>query len=71
MPRDATQLRSYVATCEDLLPVHNLYKNHCQLSNDIDNLKSNMRAGLSEEMFRDIISSTKDRKRPCPFTVNQ
>ncbi|KAI8077133.1 hypothetical protein BDF21DRAFT_422142 [Thamnidium elegans] len=71
MPRDATQLRLYVAACEDLLSVHHLYKNHCQLANDIDSLKSNMRAGMSEEIFRELASSTKNRKRPCPFTVNQ
>ncbi|KAG2198484.1 hypothetical protein INT46_003752 [Mucor plumbeus] len=47
MPRDATQLRLYVAACEDLLSVHHLYKNHCQLANDIDSLKSNMRAVLA------------------------
>jgi len=71
MPSDATQLRLYVAACEDLSPIHHLYKNHCQLTNDIDSLKSNMRAGMSEEIFRELASSTKNRKRPCPFTVNQ
>ncbi|KAL7319923.1 phosphatidylserine decarboxylase [Mucor circinelloides] len=71
MPRGATQLRLYVAACEDLLSVHHFYKNHCQLANDIDSLKSNVRAGMSEEIFRELANSTKNRKRPCPFTVNQ
>ncbi|KAI9363832.1 hypothetical protein BD770DRAFT_424749 [Pilaira anomala] len=70
MPRDATQLRLYVAACEDLLSIHHLYKNHCQLANDIDSLKSKMRSGMSEEIIRELFSSNKNRKRPCPLTVN-
>lgn len=71
MPRDATQRRLYVAACEDFLSIHHLYKNHCRLTNDIYSLKSNMRAVMSEEIFRELTSGAKNRKRPCPFTVNQ
>lgn len=40
MSRDATQLRSYLAVCENRLPIHNLYKNHCGVVEDIADLKA-------------------------------
>ncbi|KAG2202307.1 hypothetical protein INT47_010755 [Mucor saturninus] len=43
MPRDATQLRQYATVCENLLPVHHLCRQHCQLSGDVHALKANIR----------------------------
>lgn len=71
MPRDATQLRLFVAVCEGLSPVQYLYKKHCRLSNDLDNLKSKMRVGVSDKIFSEIVGGMKNRKRPCPVLVNQ
>jgi hypothetical protein len=70
MPRNVTQLRSYISVCEDLLPIHNLCRDYCKTAADPTTLQKNIRLGLNDELYSQI-SSTKNRKRPCPFTVNQ
>jgi hypothetical protein len=71
MPRDATQLRSYIATCEDLLPLHDLYKDHCKALDDVTALKMKMGKGIELDIFEDLIDTTLSKKRHCPVIMNR
>ncbi|KAG1084443.1 hypothetical protein G6F42_021781 [Rhizopus arrhizus] len=45
IPRDLTQLRSFLAVAEDLLPIKKLYNDHCRKPDSGLSI-SNIRAGL-------------------------
>jgi hypothetical protein len=71
MPRDMSNIRSYISNCEDLLPLYDLYKNYCKQSDESETLKQKITQGISDAVFKKITNTSKNRKRPCPFIVNQ
>jgi hypothetical protein len=70
MPRDISCMRGYLSVCEDLLPLHNLYKTACCVVDDIESFKEKIRAGMNTPTFKNLIKTSKNRKRYCPFILN-
>ncbi|KAI7905406.1 uncharacterized protein BX663DRAFT_549411 [Cokeromyces recurvatus] len=70
MPRDMSNIRGYISSCEDLLPLCDLYKNYCRKSNEPETLRQKITQGISDAVFKNITNTSKNRKRPCPFIVN-
>lgn len=64
LPRDFTEMRSYIATMEDLLPVIHYYR-RCSTCSDGEWLNINKKKMLEESTFLNIINSGKNKKREC------
>lgn len=69
LPRDFTEMRSYIAVMEDLLPVIHYY-NYCTACSDIKWLNHNKKDMLNESLFLSIISCGKSKKRQCSIVFN-
>ncbi|GAN03601.1 hypothetical protein MAM1_0044d03056 [Mucor ambiguus] len=69
LPRDSTEIRSYVANMEDLLQVVQYYGS-CTECVDPEWLRDNKKAVVHESLFLDLISCGKNKKRSCPIVLN-
>lgn len=70
LPRDVTQMRCYISNCEDLIPLHDIYQEYCK-KGDVEAIKARITPGIDTPTFRALINTTKNRKRNCPFVLNQ
>ncbi|KAK4514191.1 Two-component response regulator SSK1p [Mucor velutinosus] len=68
-PRDATELRSYLANADELLTVAQ-YANHCKVSDDKERLQSMSATTISTPEFERFIASSRDRQRECPIVYH-
>ncbi|KAG2197605.1 hypothetical protein INT47_006668 [Mucor saturninus] len=64
LPKDFTEIRSYVANMDDLLPVLHYYPS-CSNHSDDDFLQTNKRSMMDSSMFEIVANSGKSRKRLC------
>ncbi|CEP16498.1 hypothetical protein [Parasitella parasitica] len=62
LPRDATELRSYLANADELLTAAQ-YASHCKVSNNKERLQSMSAATISTPEFERFIASSRDRQR--------
>lgn len=69
LPRDATELRSYLANADELLTVLQ-YADHCKVSDNKERLKSMSTATIRTPEFERFIASSRDRQRECPIVYH-
>lgn len=67
LPKDFTQIRSYIAQMEDLLPVFQ-YCDSCTYKSGIN--EENKRSMMDSSVFEIIASTRKNRKRLCNIVYN-
>lgn len=67
LPKDFTQIRSYIAQMEDLLPVFQYYDS-CTNKSGIN--EKNKRPMMDSSVFEIIASTGKNRKRLCNIVYN-
>ncbi|KAI9266238.1 hypothetical protein EDC94DRAFT_657783 [Helicostylum pulchrum] len=64
LPKDFTEIRSYVANMEDLLPVLH-YHTKCTDTSNKDAIKNNTRKMMDSSTLKIIADYGKGRKSPC------
>ncbi|KAL9537814.1 hypothetical protein MBANPS3_011435 [Mucor bainieri] len=69
LPRDATELRSYLANVDELLAAAQ-YAGHCKVSNNKERLQSMSAATITTPEFERFIASSRDRHRECPIVYH-
>lgn len=69
LPKDFTEMGSYVANMDDLLPVL-LYYPSCSNHSGDDSLQLNEPSMTDSSIFEIVANSGKNRKRPCNIIHN-
>lgn len=69
LPKDFTEIRSYIAHMEDILPVLYCYDECTNVSNK-DRIEATSRKMMDSTTFKIICESGKDRKRQCNIVYN-
>lgn len=66
LPRDVTELRSYVTNFDELLTVLQ-YSGKCKVSSNKEKLQNMTVLGINTPEFDRFIASSRDRRRECPI----
>lgn len=69
LPKDFTEIRSYIAHMEDLLPVIKSYHKCINVTNK-DLIMKQSRKMMNSSTFKVITDNGRDRKRPCSIVFN-
>lgn len=69
LPKDFTEIRSYIANMDDLFPVMQYY-NRCSNTTNKASIDIHCRQMMSSPVFKIITDNGKDRKRLCTIVYN-
>ncbi|GAA5799946.1 hypothetical protein HPULCUR_005367 [Helicostylum pulchrum] len=69
LPRDVTELRSYITYFDDLLTVIQ-YSSKCEVCSDKKTLESMTARKISTPEFDRVITSSRNRRRECPIVYH-
>jgi hypothetical protein len=69
MPSSLQDMRSFVANAEDLLPIRSIFK-QCQIKEQ-ERVSQMKKEGITYELLKHLLKTSKSRKRACPFTFHK